>query len=258
MLYGLSTGAVNEARTYWSQIYRQQPSLNKPDNNVLLVLIWSSNAGDISLKFRKWADSDDALHLRRRLLKDAQKSQSIEQFTLTLAALRCLYRLAPYSPGTTQSTKGCFLEDFDALLTGKRLINECIVLEHMILSLCKALDTLGGDYQDIRGLLNAVLDTGTIALKHLGGISVQYCIRRTKNRLDHRAARAWTHGSCMLQSSKSFLAGVSALVLPPGHDLISQIQYLLSPTRCYKVLVTISTVVLFIRYDYNNEMFDSS
>jgi hypothetical protein len=254
VLYGLGTGAVNEARTYWSHIYHRQPSLKKSDNNILLVLIWSSITSDVARNFSEWAASDDVLNLHRRLLKDVQKSQTTEQLALTLAAWLCLQRLLPCFSDTTQPTKGCFLADFDALLTGERLSNECTVLEHMIFSFSQALDTLGGDYQDTRQLLNAVFDTKTLRLEHPDRISVQYWIYRTKQRLAHKAARAWTQWFCMLQSSKSFLAVVSAIVLCARHDLICQIQFFLSPVLWYNVWTGVSLVVLYARYDQISEI----
>jgi hypothetical protein len=220
-----------------------------------VVLIWSSITSDVSRNFSEWTASDDGLNLRRRLLKDAQESQTTEQLALTLAAWLCLQRLLPYSADTTQSANGCFLADFDALLTGKRLSNECTVLEHMIFSFSQCLGTLGGNYQDTRQLLNAVLDTDTLALEHPDRILVQYWIYRTKERLTHKAARVWTQWFplCMLQSSKGFLAGVSAVVLSARHDLISRIQLFLSPALWYNFWTVVSGVVLYARYDHISE-----
>jgi hypothetical protein len=255
VLYGLGTGAVNEARTYWSHIYHRQPALKRPDNNILLVLIWSSIASDVSRNFSEWAASDDGLNLRRRLLKDVQKSQTTEQLALTLAAWLCLQRLLPCSSDITQPIKGCFLADLGALLTGERLSNECTVLERMIFSFSQALDTFGGEYQDTRQLINAVLDTDTLPLEHPDRISVQYWIYRTKKRLAHKAARAWTQWFCMLQSSKSFLAVVSAVVLSARHDLICQVQFFLSLALRYNFWTVVSLVVLYARYDQISELY---
>jgi len=256
VLYGLGTGAVNEAHTYWSHIYHRQPSLKKSDNNILLVLIWSSITSDVARNFSEWAASDDGSNLRRRLLKDVQKSQTTEQLALTLTAWLCFQRLFPCSSDATQPIKGSFLADFDALLTGERLSNECTVLEHMIFSFSQALNNLGGDYQDTRQLLNAVLDTEILALEHPDRTLVQYSIYRTKKRLAHKAAKAWTHGFCILQNSKRFLAGVLAIVLSARHDLICQIQSFLCPTLWYYFSTAVSAVVLYARYNQISEIFD--
>jgi len=89
-LYRLGIGQVNEVRAYWSQIYRQQPSLNKLDNNTLVLLLWSSMTSDVPQALRKWAASDNGLNLRQRFLKDIQESQTTEQLALTLTAWLCL------------------------------------------------------------------------------------------------------------------------------------------------------------------------
>lgn len=254
MLYGLGTGAVDEVRAYWSRIYRQQPSLNNSDNNILVVLTWSSITSDVCRNFGGWAASDDGLNLRRRLLKDVQESQATEQLALSLAAWLCLQRLPPYSPDTTQSIKGCFLADFDALLTGERLSNECTVLEHMIFSFSQGLSALGGDYQNTCQFLNTVLEIDTLALGHPDQNSVQYWMYRTK-RLAHKAARSRTQWFplCMLQSSKSFLVGASAAALSAMHDLICRIQFFFAPALWYDFWTVVSGVMLYARYDQIGE-----
>jgi hypothetical protein len=120
----------------------------------------------------------------------------------------------------------------------------------MMFSFSQGLGTLGGDYQDTRQLLNAMLDTDALTLEHPDRISVQYWIYITKKRLAHKAARAWTQWFCMLQSSKSFLARVSTVVLFARHDLISLIQLFLSLALWYNFWAVVSGVVLYARYDH--------
>ena len=227
MLYGLGIGQVHEVREFLSQIYRQQPSLNKSANNILVLLIWSSITSDVPQALSEWAASDNGLNLRRRLLKDIQESQTTEQLALTLAAWLSLQRLFPYSSNATQSIKGCFLADFDALLTGELLNNECTVLEHMMFSFSQSLGVFGDDYPDTRELLETVLDTESPALEHPDGISIQYWIYRTKKTLAHKDALPWTRWlrRCIFQNSKSFWAAVSAVVLSARYDLTTRIPH---------------------------------
>jgi len=121
----------------------------------------------------------------------------------------------------------------------------------MIFSFLQGLSAFGDDYQDTRQLLDTVLDTDIPALEYPDKISVQYWIYRTKKRLDHKAARAWTQWVplCMFQSSKSFLDGISTAVLSAKPDLISRIPPQKYHALWYNFWTFISGVVLYARYD---------
>jgi hypothetical protein len=172
-----------------AQICHQRPSLEKRENNVLVLLTWSSTVNSLPQVLTEWAASDDGLNLYQRLIKDVQDSQSAEQLALTLAAMLCYKRLLPYPPNEmTQSIKGFYLADFDALLNAERLRNERAVLERMIFSILRVFDTFGDKYHDMRQFLATVLDEKTPLLESFDGFSDQYWVRRMKSMMTHEHA----------------------------------------------------------------------
>src|SRR5271156_282139 len=152
-----------------TNFYRDQPSLNRPENHVLLLLTWSSEVNSLPHRvLGEWAASDDGLSLRQRLTRDIQDPQTTEQLALTLAAFLCYKRLLPYTPDdTTQSIKGSYLADFNALMNGEPLSNERAVFERMVFSLLRVLDTFADtftdtfteDYSGMFNFLAEVIDT---------------------------------------------------------------------------------------------------
>jgi hypothetical protein len=109
---------------------------------------------------------------------------------LTLAALLCHKRLLPYRPtDSTQSIRGSYLADFDALIKGEGepLTNVRAVIERMLFSLRRVLETFTDDFQNIRELLTTVLNTPTPILHCFDGLSDQYWVHRM-SRLTHKEA----------------------------------------------------------------------
>jgi len=97
--------------------YHRCPSLRKPENNILLLLTWSSMIHGRPLRvLSEWASSGDTSNLCQRLVVDFQNSQEPEQLVLILATLLCHGRLLPYtSDDTVQPINGCYLADLDVL-----------------------------------------------------------------------------------------------------------------------------------------------
>jgi hypothetical protein len=185
-----------------AHIYRQQSSLKKSENNVLVLLTWSSIATGAPRVLCEWAASDDGLKLHQRLIKGVQDSQEIEQLALTLAALLCRKRLLRYSSNdTTQPIKGSYLADFDALVNSRPLRNERSVFERMLLSFLRVLGTLKGDYQDVCQFLATVLDTDTPILDAFDGFSDQYWVRRMRDKLAHEDAFEMTGCQYLMETS---------------------------------------------------------
>jgi hypothetical protein len=90
----------------------------------------------------EWAALEDGLSLYEQSIRDVQTSHTTEQLALTLAALLCYKRLLPYCPtNCTQSIRGSYLSDFDALIKGKFLSNERAVFERMLFSLLRVIET---------------------------------------------------------------------------------------------------------------------
>jgi hypothetical protein len=136
----------------------------------------------------EWAASDDGLSLYQRSTGDVQTSHTTEQLALTLAALLCHKRLLPYClTDSTQSIRGSYLSDFDALIKGERLPNERAVLERMLLSLLRVLETSTDGFQNICELLATVLKTPILILHRFDGFSDEYWVYR-KSKLIHEKA----------------------------------------------------------------------
>jgi hypothetical protein len=139
----------------------------------------------------EWAVSEDGLSLYQRSTRDVQISHTTEQLALTLAALMCHKRLLPYYlTDNTQSIRGSYLSDFDALIKGERLSNERAVLGHMLFSLLRVLETSTDGFQNLCEFLATVLKTPTLILHRFDGFSDEYWVHRTNrlNRLTHEKA----------------------------------------------------------------------
>lgn len=183
--------------------YHQQPSLDIPENSILLLLTWSSMVnGQLPRVLSEWAFSDNGLSLYQRLMRDIQNSQTKEQLALNLAALLCHKRLLPQGPNdTVQPTNGSYLADFDAVMNGEPLSNERVVFERMLFSFLRVLDTFIEDCQDIRQFLATVLDTAPPLLEPFDGFSDQYLVRRIgKRRLSHKDAFEMSH-QCLVETT---------------------------------------------------------
>ena len=136
----------------------------------------------------EWAASEDGLSLYKRSTRDVQTSHTTEQLALILAALLCHKRLLPYClTDGTQSIRGSYLSDFDALIQGKFLSNERAVFERMLFSLLRTLETFTDGFQDICELLATVLKTPTPMLHRFDGFSDEYWAYRM-SRLTHEEA----------------------------------------------------------------------
>lgn len=225
----------NSTKQNSAHFYRNQPSLQTPKNNPLVLLTSLIIQDQPHRVLSGWAASDDGWSLYRRLIRDIQHPQTTEQLALTLAALLCYRRLLPYFPNdTTQSIRGCcYLGEFDALISGELSGNERTVLEYMILSFLWALNTFDDDHQGLRQLLATLLDTETtVELRDI--FSVQYWVRRMKYRLPHSDAFG-KHPSFRLPRGK--VAAIPSLwVSKPS-------------LRCYNWWTFAPIVLLLIRYN---------
>lgn len=172
-----------------AHLCHEQPSLQRPENNILVLLIWSSIESMVNRVLVEWVTSDDGWSVYERILRDVQDSQTTAQLGLILAGLLGYQRLLPFTPNdTTRPIKGSYLADFDAIVNGDPLSNQRTVFERMAFSFLRVLDTFKDDHHNTRRLLVIVLDTNTPLLDSLDGISDQYWIRRMKDGLTHEDA----------------------------------------------------------------------
>jgi hypothetical protein len=168
--------------------YRRLPSLRKEENNILVLLTWSSTYHGQTLEvLSDWMKSEESLDLYQRLIEDLWLQQTPEEFALTLAALLCRERLLPYTvDDTAQPIGGSYLADLDAILNGQVISNRRTVFEQMILSLVRVLYTLNTSEETVR-LLAEVLDKEASLLEPLDGIADQYCARKLHGHNHNRA-----------------------------------------------------------------------
>lgn len=187
------------------QMYRQHPSLQKAENNILLLLTWISTYHGQTLEvLRDWIRSEESLHLYRRLIEELRLRQTLEEFALIIAALLCRERLFPCSINDTiQPVGGCYLADFDAILNGQDISNRRTVFEQMILSLLRVPYTLEDDSENILQLLAYVLDKGATFLAPLDGVSDQYCAKKI---------RGYTHYQAFEEVKDELLKSIEAML----------------------------------------------
>ena len=168
-----------------AHIYHQLPSLARTDNDVLVLLTWSSIDSTVHQVVTEWVLSHDGRGVYERMINDLQSSQTCEQLGLTLASLLCYRRLLPTSQGITRTTRG-YLSDFDALLHCKFLNNERATLEQIILSIFRVFETSKDKFRNLRQLLAAIISIDTPVLHHLDGFSDQYWDRRFRYILNYK------------------------------------------------------------------------
>jgi hypothetical protein len=173
-------------------MYYQIPSLKRPENDILVLLTNTSVDSTVSRVTAEWVLTRDGRVMFEKMLHDLQNSQPGEQLGLTLAALLCYRRLLPTSQGTTKLNYGSYLTDFFALLHCDSPNNEQAMLERMILSFLRVLETFKDEFQYLRQFLATILDMDT-PLHHCDAFLDQYWAHRIKPRqaygLDHIAAR---------------------------------------------------------------------
>ncbi len=169
------------------QIYHQRSFIWKSENNVLLLLTWSSIVHDQPLRvLSEWASSVDDLKLYQQLVENLQNSQRIEQLALILAVLVCHQRLLSYtSNDTAQSVKDDYLIDLDFLLNDQLLSNRRMIFERMSFSFLRVLDTFENEYENMIQLLVVSVDKRAFLLKRFDEFSNQYWARRVRNWLAH-------------------------------------------------------------------------
>jgi len=192
--------------------YHRCPSLRKPENNILLLLTWSSTIHGRPLRvLSEWANSGGTLNLRGRLIEDFQNSQEPEQLVLILAALPSHGRLLPHtSDDTVQTISGCYLADLYVLLSGKSLSNQRTVFERVGFSFLRVLTTFGDGYEDMIQLLANALDKGPPILEPFDGMTDQYVVERIKNRRPHLNAYREVKGFILMKQMSELSIDVSS------------------------------------------------
>lgn len=114
------------------QIYEQIPSLNLSENNVLLLLAWSSECTGRALRaLHAWAVSTHGQAVYRRLVEHLDLPSTPAQVALDLVALLSFLRLQPYESSRTDKVKANHLSDFHSLLKGSPSYKARETTEHV-------------------------------------------------------------------------------------------------------------------------------
>ncbi len=170
--------------------YHTIPPLEKPRNNTLLLLTWSTVVSDRQRDvLREWANSEAGRSLYEQLAREVQDSQSVEQLALNMAALMNYRRLLPDDLDCSdQPIKGSYLADLDALFHGQPLGNSGRVAEQMVFALLRVLYSFADDFENLTTFLETALDREPPPLHLFDGFSDQY-LRLMINGQPHEAAR---------------------------------------------------------------------
>jgi hypothetical protein len=180
-----------------SHTYLQIPLLKKPENNVLLLLTWSTSISpqseqDHSRPFEvleQWAQSEDGWNLYVRLTDEFQGHQSVEQLALIMGALMNYRRLhRDFSDDFNQPVRGSYLADLTALLRGYALGNSGKVAERMVFALVRNLLLFEERFEDLITFLETTIDRKHPPLHVLDGFSDEYMRLRIGDGLLHDAA----------------------------------------------------------------------
>ncbi len=113
--------------------YHEFLSLSHSENDVLLLLVWSSDCHDRALRaLHAWAISEDDKQLYWRLIHDLCSEKATAQIVLSLAVFVFLLRLLFYKFNKSCSVEANYLRDFLSLLNDFFCNNIRAIMKHMI------------------------------------------------------------------------------------------------------------------------------
>jgi hypothetical protein len=182
-LYPLGYIKTNNFR---SHTYRASPSLNEPENNIALLLVWvvvyrdSTVDCDRQLKvLRRWTFSKEGWNWYMQLARNVQDPQSVEQLALITAAMFCYRLLVPDCwDSFDQPVNSSYLEDLHALLQSQLLGNSGVVSERMILGMIRVLSCSEHDYETTISFLWSLPVRDPLPLHIHDGLTDQYIRQR--------------------------------------------------------------------------------
>ncbi len=134
----------NADRKDSESIYRQFSFFRRQENNILLLLTWSSTYHGQPLEvLSNWVKSKERLDLYQRPSKDLSLQQIAEGFALNLAALLCRERLLPLDRKDKERIiEASFLIDLNTIIDSQNINNKRTIFEQMIMSLMRVLSLL--------------------------------------------------------------------------------------------------------------------
>ena len=188
-----------------TNVFLKLPTLSKPENNVSLLLTWSTMVSSRQIRvLSDWACSADSWDLHTQLVEAFQGSQSVEQLALTMTALVIYRRLLPdLSKHSDKPTKTIYLADLDAFLHGDCHGNLGRVMAQTVFALLRVLRSCADQFKGPIMLLETVLDQDPPLLHVYDRCPDQYLRRRIEG-----------------QSHETAVAELSRIKLPElrGHD----------------------------------------
>ncbi len=141
--------------------YAQLPSLRRPENDILLLLVWSSECTGRALEaLHAWAISQGGLQTFHNLIQQIPLPKGPIEMALALAALVALVRLSAYWPRTAHPSGQDHFSDFGALVELRRWpdSNTRATLEHMTRSFWDVVSTLV-DIREAQVIIQILADT---------------------------------------------------------------------------------------------------
>ena len=180
---------------YSANTYHTFPSLQKSENSILLLLVWStilsSSKENISHELKilcEWIDSEAGKNLYGQMCRDVQESQTVHQLSLITVALMIFRRLAPDTfDSFDQPIAGSYLEDLNNLFHGRAPGNSGKVVEQMIFALKRVLLGFENNYAELITFLETEHDQKPAQLHIYDGLMNLYIKRRSCG-LKHDAA----------------------------------------------------------------------
>ncbi len=161
--------------------YHELSSLSHSENDVLLLLVWSSDChGRVLRALHAWAISEDDKRLYWRLIHDLCSEKATAQIVLSLAAFVSLLRLLLYGFNKPCSVKANYLRDFLSLLNDFLCNNIRAIVKHMIWFVWTTISSLINFTEDqkIFRILAHVVDSAESVSKHDDKYSNIYWERR--------------------------------------------------------------------------------
>ncbi len=161
--------------------YHTFPSLSKPENNIPLLVTWSTMLFNSLMDFCcqliiicEWANSEDEQNLYKQLAKDVQGFQNVKQLALNMAALMNYRRLClDLSDNTDQPITGSYLVNLDSLFHDHSLENSERVAKQMVFAFVWVLCCMN-QHKELVVFLNTVLDWEPSLLHFFDGLANQY------------------------------------------------------------------------------------
>ncbi len=149
--------------------YHELSSLSHSENDVLLLLVWSSDCHDRVLQaLHAWAISEDDKRLYWRLIHDLCSEKATAQIVLSLAVFMFLLRLLFYEFNKSYSVEANYLRNFLSLLNDFLCNNIQVIVKHMIWFVWTTISSLINftEHQKIFWILAHVVNSVESVSKH--------------------------------------------------------------------------------------------